>query len=263
MKDISVIIPNYNGLRFLDTVFKSLRRQTTDRFETILVDNGSTDESVLFTSANYPEVRIIRLPDNRGFAGAVNEGIKASSGKYCLLLNNDTEAEPGFVEELYNAIRRHKKAFSCQAKMIGFDDRSRLDDAGNYYCALGWAFARGKGKDVSLYNKEERIFSACAGAAIYKKSLLLKLGLFDEEHFAYLEDLDIGYRARLKGYEGFGTKLVFCLMKGYGREYAAGIVNGFRSSKPEKKVRFERKFLRCYIDIQKELWINMLRRTQG
>ena len=318
MKDISVIIPNYNGLRFLGTVFDSLRHQTTDRFETILVDNGSTDGSVDFTAANYPEVRIIPLPDNRGFAGAVNEGIKASSGKYCLLLNNDTEAEPEFVEELYKAIGRHKRAFSCQAKMISFDDRQKIDDAGNYYCALGWAFARGKGKDVSLYNKEERIFSACAGAAIYRKSLLLKLGLFDEEHFAYLEDLDIGYRARLKGYEnwfapravvyhvgsgtsgsrynqfkiryssrnniyminknmplpqkilnfpflalGFGTKLVFFMLKGYGREYAAGIVNGFRISRPEKRVPYERRFLPCYLDIQKELWINMLRRTRG
>ena len=117
--------------------------------------------------------------------------------------NNDTEAEPDFLEEMVAALRRHKKAFSCQAKMIQLHDRDKMDDAGNYYCALGWAFARGKGKDISHYDREQKIFSTCAGAAIYRKKFIDRIGDFDEEHFAYLEDLDIGYRARICGYQNW------------------------------------------------------------
>ena len=100
-------------------------------------------------------------------------------------------------------MKEHPGTFSCQAKMLKLQDRDKIDDAGNYYCALGWAFADGKGKPETRYNREKRVFSACAGAAIYDKRLLEKTGLFDEVHFAYLEDLDIGYRARLLGYENW------------------------------------------------------------
>ncbi|MBQ9064640.1 MAG: glycosyltransferase family 2 protein [Blautia sp.] len=314
MTEVSVVIPNYNGRAFLDGVLRSLRSQRETDFETIVVDNGSTDDSCGFIEKNYPEVRIVKFPDNRGFASAVNEGIRNSRGKYVILLNNDTEADENFTAELTRAIKRHKKAFSCQAKMINMKDRSVMDDAGDYYCAFGWAFARGKGRDASGYNKEERIFSSCAGAAIYRRKALEKLGMFDDEHFAYLEDLDVGYRARLKGYEnwyapravvyhvgsgtsgsrynqfktryssrnnvymiyknmpaaqlilnlpflaaGFGVKLAYFTLKGFGREYAAGIVNGFRISRPEKKVGFDVRFLPCYLQIQAELFINMVR----
>ena len=314
-KDISVVIPNYNGKRFLNDVLESLAQQTVHPREIIMVDNGSTDGSCEFAEKNYPEVRIVRFPDNTGFAAAVNEGIRQSSGKFVLLLNNDTEAAPTFVEELYRSILRHKKAFSCQAKMVNFQNRRELDDAGDFYSALGWAFARGKGRNADLYNEEERIFSSCAGAAIYRRDLLLELGLFDEEHFAYLEDLDIGYRARLKGYEnwyapkavvyhwgsgtsgsrynqfkiryssrnnvymiyknmplpqillnlpfllaGFGIKLLYFTLKGFGREYAAGIWNGICISRPEAKNRFDKRHFFCYCRIQLELWKNMIRR---
>ena len=167
------------------------------------MDNGSTDGSTSFIAGNYPWVHVIGLPDNYGFSKAVNEGIYASRAPYVLLLNNDTEVEPDFVEEMLSAIKRHKKAFSCSARMIQFFDRDRLDDAGNYYNALGWAFARGKGRDIHTYEKEEKIFAACAGAAIYRKKIFEKIGYFDEEHFAYLEDTDVGYRARIYGYENW------------------------------------------------------------
>ena len=87
--------------------------------------------------------------------------------------------------------------------MIQLHDRDKMDDAGNYYCALGWAFARGKGKDIRHYDREQKIFSTCAGAAIYRKKFIDRIGDFDEEHFAYLEDLDIGYRARICGYQNW------------------------------------------------------------
>ena len=203
MQEVSVIIPNYNGMAYLEGVLSSLEQQEFRNFETILVDNGSSDGSVAYVMGNYPWVHIIELPDNFGFSRAVNEGIYAAKAPYVLLLNNDTEVERHFVGEMLAAIRRHKKAFSCSARMICYHDRDKLDDAGNYYCALGWAFARGKGKDIHSYEKEDRIFTACAGAAIYRKKIFERIGCFDEEHFAYLEDIDVGYRARINGYENW------------------------------------------------------------
>lgn len=203
MQEVSVVIPNFNGMAYLDGVLSSLERQTIDNFEVILVDNGSTDGSCAFVAAEYPWVHMIQLPENYGFSRAVNEGIHAARSPYVLLLNNDTEAEPDFLEEMVASLRRHKKAFSCQARMIQLHDRDKMDDAGNYYCALGWAYAKGKGRDINNYNKEQKIFSTCAGAAIYRKKIIDRIGDFDEEHFAYLEDLDIGYRARINGYENW------------------------------------------------------------
>ena len=318
MQEVSVIIPNYNGVAYLEGVLASLEQQTISNIEVIVVDNGSSDGSGAFITANFPWVKVIELPDNFGFSKAVNVGIMASRTPYVLLLNNDTEVERDFVEEMLAAIRRHKKAFSCQAKMIQYHDRDRLDDAGNYYCSLGWGFARGKGKDITRYDKEEKIFTACAGAAIYRKKIMNKIGFFDEEHFAYMEDVDIGYRAKIYGYEnwyapkalvyhvgsgtsgsrynqfkiryssrnniymiyknmpllqillnlpflvaGFGAKIVFFSLKGFGREYLAGIKNGFQLSKKEKKVPFLFANLPQYLKIQAELWYNILLRFCG
>ena len=171
MQEVSVIIPNFNGMAYLDGVLAGLECQTVSNFDVILVDNGSNDGSCAFVAARYPWVHLIELPENFGFCKAVNEGIRASRSPYVLLLNNDIEVTENFIEEMLSAIKRHPKAFSCAARMIQFHDRDRLDDAGNYYCALGWAYARGKGKDIHTYEKEEKIFASCAGAAIYRKKI--------------------------------------------------------------------------------------------
>ena len=167
--EVSVVIPNYNGIAFLDSVLASLEGQTLKNFEVIFVDNGSSDGSCSFVAGNYPWVHIIELPENYGFCKAVNEGNQASRAPYVLLLNNDTEVKEDFLEEMVAAIRRHKRAFSCAARMVQYHDRDRLDDAGNFYNALGWSFARGKGRDIHTYEKEEQIFSSCGGAAIYRR----------------------------------------------------------------------------------------------
>ena len=316
--EVSVVIPNFNGIAFLDSVLASLEGQTLSNFEVILVDNGSTDGSCSFVTANYPWVHLIELSENFGFCGAVNAGIRAAKAPYVLLLNNDTEVKEDFVEEMLAAIRRHKNAFSCGARMVQYHDRDRLDDVGNYYCALGWSFARGRGKDIHAYETEDKIFSACAGAAIYRKKIIEKIGYFDEEHFAYLEDTDIGYRARIYGYEnwyapkaivyhvgsgtsgsrynqfktryssrnniyliyknmpllqiilnlpflaaGFLIKFLFFAIKGMGKEYSAGIKNGFSISMKNQKVPFRIKHLPNYCKIQLELWINIIRRFRA
>ena len=119
---------------------------------------------------------------------------------YVILLNNDTKADPCFVEELLAAIIKNDRIFSCQAKMLSMADPSVMDDAGDYYCALGWAFARGKGKPADRYERPVSLFFSCAGAAIYSVKILREIGKFDENHFCYLEDTDVGWKARINGY---------------------------------------------------------------
>ena len=316
MKKVSVIIPNYNGMQYVKRCLDSLMAQTLKDWEILFIDNGSADGSRELVEKEYPLVKVIALPENLGFCGAVNIGIHAATAPYVVLLNNDTEAEPEFLQELYDGIRRKPRAFSGGAMMLQFHDREKIDDAGNFYNALGWAFALGKGKPAADYNKERKIFSACGGAAIYRKDLLEELGYFDEEHFAYLEDMDIGYRAQIAGYEnwyfpkakvyhvgsgtsgsrynqfkiryssrnniymiyknmpilqivlnmpllvaGFTVKLLFFSFKGYGREYAAGIKNGFSICK-KNKVRFQWKHMGNYCRIQIQLWVNLIRRFE-
>ena len=201
MYEVSIIIPNYNGYKYLPVCLNALRKQTVTNFEVILVDNGSIDESLGLIERNYTEVKVIKLDDNYGFCKAVNEGIRASSAPYVILLNNDTEVDEYFVEELLKGIKRSERLFSCSAKMLSYSERDKIDGAGNLYCALGWAYARGVGKNEENYNRNSRVFATCAGAAIYRKSIFAEIGLFDEEHFAYLEDIDVCYRARIAGYE--------------------------------------------------------------
>lgn len=200
MVEASVVIPNLNGMKYLKNCLESLGRQSFGEFEIIMVDNGSKDESVSFVKEQYPQVRMIELDRNYGFCHAVNVGIKASTAPYVILLNNDIEADEAFIAELIAGIKRYPGCFSGAAKMIQLHDKSKIDSAGDFYCALGWAFASGKDKAVSAYGKEREVFAACGGAAIYRRDILDEIGYFDEKHFAYLEDVDIGYRAKIYGY---------------------------------------------------------------
>ncbi len=197
---ISVIIPNYNGRDCIGPCLDSLKEQDFKDFEIIVVDNHSEDGSADLVASNYDYVNLIRLPRNFGFSRAVNEGLKASAAEFALLLNSDTTAEPGFVGALYRAISEDPNIFSAAAKMLQMKKPDRIDGAGDLYCALGWAYARGKGKKSDHYSKPCDVFAACGGAAIYRRSLLDEVGWFDEFHFAYLEDVDIGYRARIMGH---------------------------------------------------------------
>lgn len=202
----TVIIPNYNGIKFIENCMKALERETSTQYKICVVDNGSTDGSKEWVEKNCPNVQMIAFSENTGFCGAVNAGIEACKTPYVILLNNDTEVEYGFVKALEEALERGKNRFSVSAKMVDLNKKDLLDGAGDLYCALGWAFARGKGKSVTgNYEKEEEIFSACGGAAIYRKDVLDKIGTFDGNHFAYLEDCDLGYRAQIFGYRNYYT----------------------------------------------------------
>lgn len=198
-KNVSVVVPNYNGMEFIEICLKALLGQIEPE-QIIVVDNGSNDGSRELVEEHYPKVQLIALDQNYGFCRAVNEGIHRASTPYVILLNNDTSVCPGFAEELVKALEADPKAFSVGAKMLQYHQKDRIDDAGNFYCALGWAFARGKDKPASWYEEPDRVFAACGGAVIYRREVLEQLGCFDEAHFAYLEDIDVGYRAQIFGW---------------------------------------------------------------
>ncbi|MDO4326520.1 MAG: glycosyltransferase family 2 protein [bacterium] len=198
-KQVTIIIPNYNGLSFMEMCFSSLKKQTCKAFEILVVDNGSSDGSVEWLREN--KIPTIFLPENTGFTGAVNVGLRAAKTPYVILLNNDVEVTPRYVEHMLRAISRSKKIFSVSSKMIQLYHRERMDDAGDLYTLLGWAAQRGVGQPSDGYNRPVRIFSACAAAAIYRREIFEEIGYFDEMHFAYLEDLDVGYRAKIAGYD--------------------------------------------------------------
>ena len=205
MCEVSVIIPNYNGKQYLKNCLDSMARQVYKDFEVILVDNGSEDGSVEYLREHYHQVRLITLHENTGFCGGVNAGIRASQSPYVLLLNNDTIARKIFYKEFGSSHKTSSKGRFLSGKMMQLSDKSKIDDAGNYYCVLGWAFADGKGKsEVELVPGRNQFFLPVQGAAtcIHRK-ILDEIGYFDEAHFAYLEDLDLGYRARLHGYESW------------------------------------------------------------
>lgn len=203
MKNITIIIPNLNGMRYLEGCLESLEKQSDTDFEIVMIDNGSTDGSVAWVREHYPSVRIRAYHRNTGFCKAVNEGIRLSSSEYVLLLNNDVVCDPDMVFFLHRAMEKKPHAFSCCAKLLRMSDPEKIDDAGDYYSALGWAAARGQGKSKDCYRTEEQVFAGCAACAIYRRSMLRETGLFDERHFAYLEDVDIGYRARRYGYQNW------------------------------------------------------------
>ena len=200
-KKVTIIIPNYNGLKFMEPCFKALRAQSDQNFELLVVDNGSTDGSVKWLEDH--EIPSIFLEENTGFSGAVNIGIRESVTPYVILLNNDTEPQPDYVKEMVKAIERSPKIFSVSSKMIQLYHKELMDDAGDMYSVLGWAYQRGVGQKSSGYQKACRVFSACAGAAIYRREVFDEIGGFDEDHFAYLEDIDVGYRAKICGYENW------------------------------------------------------------
>ena len=202
-KKVTVVIPNYNGIKYIRGCMDSLRAQQECLFDILVIDNASTDGSLEVLQKEYEEVRVIALSENTGFCHAVNLGIRESTTPYVILLNNDTIVKPGFVSRLVEAIEESENIFSVSSMMLSMQDERIIDDAGDGYCALGWAYARGKGLPAQKFHKKTKVFAACGGAAIYRKKILEEIGYFDENHFAYLEDIDIGYRARIFGYQNY------------------------------------------------------------
>ncbi|HSO08917.1 MAG TPA: glycosyltransferase family 2 protein [Desulfoprunum sp.] len=197
---IEILIPNWNGRHLLKDCLDSLQCQTVDDFAVTVIDNGSTDGSVEFIAGSYPEVRCIALPDNRGFSAAVNAGITQSAAPWILLLNNDMEVQADCLAALHQAIDRDRDYDFFALKMMNFHHRSYIDGAGDGVLRGGAGYRLGTMEiDGPPYDKEREVFGACAGAALYRRDLFDRVGLFDSDFFAYLEDVDLNLRARRLG----------------------------------------------------------------
>jgi GT2 family glycosyltransferase len=197
---VSVVIPTWNGRALLDVALRSVGAQSRAADEVVVVDNGSGDGTVEHLRAAWPSVTVVALPRNLGFAAATNRGIEASSSEVVVLVNNDVELHPDFLRELVAGLAADPGAGSAAAKMLRFDDRGVIDATGDTLRWSGVALQRGQGeRDRGQYDAPGRVFSACAGAAAYRRSALDAVGPFDEAFFAYLEDVDWGFRAQLAG----------------------------------------------------------------
>ncbi len=198
----SIIIPNWNGKQHLEICLLSLRGQSYTDFETILVDNGSTDGSVEFVKEFYTEIRLLELGENLGFTGACNAGYSQASGRLIILLNNDTEVEPTWLAAIVDAFERHPDVGIIASKILMYDQRDIFHSAGDLYRIDGIPINRGVWKkDTGQYEKEEAVFSACGAAAAYRRSLIEDVGFLDNEFYFSCEDVDMGWRAHKAGWK--------------------------------------------------------------
>jgi GT2 family glycosyltransferase len=198
---ISIIIVNYNGKHLLRCCLESIYNQLFKNIQVILVDNASKDGSIEYVSMAFPGVEIVSLPANVGFAGANVEGLKHASGDYIMLLNNDAEVDKDCLPKLYDAMEADSEIGIAATKMV-VSGKDVIDSAGDGFTTLLLkGFKRGEGESIEKYDKQEYVFGACAGAALYRRKMLEEIGFFDEEFFLIHEDTDLNFRAQLAGWK--------------------------------------------------------------
>jgi GT2 family glycosyltransferase len=197
---VSIVIVSWNGRHHLDTCLAAVKAQQGVATETILVDNGSTDGSVDYIRDRYPWVRLVVLPTNCGFAGGNNAGVREARGPLIALLNNDTAAAPDWLRELISGIDQPSRFALATSRIVYMHDPSMIDSAGDGMLRWGGAFKRHHGAPAHLADESREVFGVCGAACAMPKAVFDELGGFDEDFFASHEDVDLSYRARLRGY---------------------------------------------------------------
>lgn len=199
---VCLVIVNWNGAHHIDECLNSLRAQTLrNEMEVIVVENGSTDNSLQILEQYRDFVRVLINNSNVGFAAGCNQGIRASQSEFVALLNNDTLVEPAWLEELVKVIRRADDIGWCTSKVLSYYTRNIFDNTGHVVCGDG--LTRGRGRlepDRGQFEQVEEVFCASGCAALLRRQMLNDIGLFDEAFFAYCEDADLGFRARLRSW---------------------------------------------------------------
>jgi glycosyltransferase involved in cell wall biosynthesis len=192
MQDVSVVIPNWNGKELLASVcLPSLDLQSYRPVSVTVVDNGSEDGSVEFLRSEWPNVDVVELGHNSGLAAAVNHGIRSTNPEFVALVNSDVELDPHWLEELVSAASAHPQAGSFACKILDYDDRTLISTVGDCVSDGGGYFWRGhRERDSGQYEEIRPVFGACTAAALYRRDALMEVGPFDEEFFAYAEDVD-------------------------------------------------------------------------
>ncbi len=206
MKDlplISAIILNWNGRDYLHSCIRSVQGQTYPKMEIILVDNASTDGSVEYVRNLFPDLRLIVSPENLGYGEGNNVGIRKASGRYLFILNNDTELEKRCVEFLWRCIEADQSIGLTTPKIVLDDQRNMIDAAGLAIYPDGLSIGRGHLEPEEKYSQMEEVFFGSGCASLYRREMLEEVGLFDGDFFAYAEDTDLGWRARLEGWKSY------------------------------------------------------------
>lgn len=203
MQDIFIIIPNWNGADLIASCIESLQKQSI-KLEVVVVDNGSTDASLEIMKSQFPGIHLIELDTNTGFTGGVNRGIQYAldnNARYVLLFNNDAIADEKWAKELVSSANIRQEVGIVTGKFLRLD-KKHLDSTGDFYSIWGLPFPRGRNEvDTGQYDNSTEIFGATGGASLYKADMLRKIGIFDDNFFAYYEDVDISFRAQLAGWK--------------------------------------------------------------
>lgn len=198
---VSIIILNCNGKNLLKTCLDSVFKQTYKNYEVIFVDNGSTDSSGEFIEKNYPSVKLIKNKKNLGYAKGNNIGIEISEGKYIATLNNDTKVEPDWIENLVEVAEKDCRIGICASKQLNFYQPNLIDSTGINLHRGAYPSNRGRNeKDNGQFDEQVEVFGAPGASAFYRKEMLNRIGLFDEDYFAFQEEFDLCWRAKLSGW---------------------------------------------------------------
>jgi GT2 family glycosyltransferase len=200
---ISVIIVNHNGAEILPRCLDAVMAQTIREYEVIIVDNASSDGSADMIADRWPAVKIIRSETNNGFAVGNNIGAQQASGKWLALLNNDAFPQPDWMEKLLEASHNYPDFAFFASQLIQANQHNLIDATGDIYHASGLSWHRDRNQPIDMVHREAgEIFSACAAAALYDRAAFLAIGGFDETYFSHHEDVDLGFRLRLRGLRG-------------------------------------------------------------
>ena len=198
--DTSIIVLNHNGRQWLEPCLTALGAQHFTDHEVILVDNGSTDDSVALVRERFPAVRLMTLTANQGFAAGNNAGARAARGRYLAFLNNDTVVDPDWLAALRRALDTNPSAGLATSRLVYLHDPGVLDSAGDGYLRAGGGYKRFHGQPVSQGLESCEVFGACGAAFLIRRQVFEDLGGFDEDFFMVYEDVDLSYRAQLRGH---------------------------------------------------------------
>jgi GT2 family glycosyltransferase len=199
--DVTFVVLNYNGRRFLEVVLPSIARQTLRGFSVKVIDDASTDDSLSYLAEEWPDVGVVRSERNLGVTASMARGIASASTPFVALLNNDLELDERWLEEMLAGLLPRPNAAAVDCKMLGYQDRSQIDGVGDILRRNGYPGRRGQGeRDVGQYDEPAEVFSVSGGAALYRREVFDLAGSYDVDFVAYYEDVDWGFRARLKGF---------------------------------------------------------------
>jgi GT2 family glycosyltransferase len=205
---VAVIIPHWNGIEVLGPCLESLKASSYSNLQVVVVDNASTDESVTFVKKNYPDVMVLQNAENLGFAGGCNVGLRAVEADHYLVLNNDTTHEPGWIQALVDQMEQDEQIAAVQPKIMSAQAPDMFDYAGGVgglMDVLGFPFALGRifttmEKDDGYYDQPRDIFWASGTALLLRGKALEEVGLFDEDFFAHMEEIDLCWRLQNAGW---------------------------------------------------------------